>query len=190
MPITAAIFAGGQSRRMGQDKAMLEIDGLRLLERVVVAALAAVLPVLVVGRARPIDWVLEKVAFAEDDWPGCGPLGGLHTALSVVKAPVLAVACDMPCLTADALRWLAGQAAERVGEHGLVVINAGRWEPLFSCYTPACLTLLEAQLSEGRLSLHSLIEAGEFGQVEAPDWLTMQLLNVNTPEDLQRLSQR
>ena len=190
MPITAVIFAGGQSRRMGQDKARLEIGGMPLLERIAACALSAGLPVLVVGRSRPGDWDLENVAFAEDDRPGCGPLGGLHTALSRISAPVLAIACDMPRLTGESLCWLAAQAdAESIGLHGLVVVNSGRWEPLFSVYTPACLPLIASQIAGHRLSLHGLIEAGDFGTALAPDWLAAQLINVNTPEELRGLSQ-
>ncbi len=71
--------------------------------------------------------------------------------------------------------------------HGLVVVNDGRWEPLFSFYTSACLPLIESRLAAGRLSLHGLIEAGDFAVVEAPGWVAAQLVNVNTPEDLARL---
>ncbi len=188
MPITAVIFAGGQSRRMGQDKARLEIDGLPLLERIAACALSAGLPVLIVGRPRPSEWTLENTAFTEDDRPGCGPLGGLCTALSVTNAPLLAVACDMPRLTGESFRWLAAQAiSENMGPHGLVVASSGRWEPLFSVYTPACLPLIASQMAGRRLALHGLIEAGDFGTALAPDWLAAQLVNVNTPQEWQEL---
>jgi len=171
---------------MGTDKARLAVDGRTLLERIAEAALSVGLPTLVIGRARPADWPLVAVAFAEDALPGRGPLGGLHTALTLTNGPILALACDMPRLSSDALRWLASEASsDAAGEHGLIVVNAGRWEPLFSCYTLACLPLIETRLSENLLSLHGLIKAGDFGQVVAPDWLAAQLLNVNTPEDLQ-----
>ena len=184
LSLTAVILAGGQSRRMGTDKARLEINGLPLLERVAAAALSAGLPLLVIGRVRPTDWSFASAVFAEDALPGHGPLGGLHTALTLANGPVLALACDLPRLSAEAVRWLASQASERIGEHGLVTINTRRWEPLFSCYAPACLPLIETRLAEGRLSLHGLIESGDFSTAEAPDWLGPQLLNLNTPEDL------
>ena len=70
-------------------------------------------------------------------------------------------------------------------EHGLVVVNNGKWEPLFSIYRRACLPLIEARLAEGRRSLHGLIEAGQFAFLDAPDWVAAQLVNVNTPEQWQ-----
>lgn len=125
--------------------------------------------------------------FAEDVTPGLGPLGGLQTALRQANTPIIAVACDMPRLTLTALCWLSEQAAERDGSHGLAVQNNGQWEPLFSVYTPSCLPLIESRLTAGRLSLHGLIEAGDFSRVDAPDWIAPRLVNVNTPEDLAHL---
>lgn len=181
--MTVAILAGGQSRRMGTDKARLEVDGTPLLERLARAALAANFPLLIVGRIRPDGWPLDGVAFAPDIGPGRGPLGGVQTALRVTQASVLALACDLPLLTGDALLWLAGRSAERSGPHGLAVRNQGQWEPLFSVYTPLCLPLIEDRLAAGRLSLHGLFEAGDFGAVDAPDWIAAQLVNANTPEE-------
>jgi molybdopterin-guanine dinucleotide biosynthesis protein A len=187
--ITVAIFAGGQSRRMGTDKAALEVEGRTLLARTAEVALAANLPVLVVGRAQPAGWPFQTVVFAEDTQPGLGPLGGLATALGQSETTaVLALACDLPLLTPDAVRWLGTQTGKG-NEHGLIVVNAGNWEPLFSVYQPACLPLLEARLAEGKRSLHGLIEAGQFAFRDAPAWAAAQLININTPEQWQALQE-
>lgn len=188
--MTVAILAGGESRRMGTDKAALLFGGVSLLERAARTALSAALPVLIAGRSRPSGWPLADVDFVPDAAPGCGPLGGLQTALRHAARPVLAVACDMPLLTRDALRWLCAQAMAGVGEHGLTIKNDDHWEPLFSVYTPACLPLIESRLAVGRLSLHGLIESGEFARADAPGWVAAQLLNVNTPEDLAQIGER
>lgn len=185
--LTAAILAGGESRRMGTDKTLLEIGGVTLLELAARTAQSSGLTPLVVGRDRPQNWPLAEVLFLPDLLPGRGPLGGLETALRHTGSPVLALACDLPLLTAEALCWLAAQAEEERGEHGLAVLNEGKWEPLFSIYKPSCLPLLETRLTAGRLSLHGLIESGNFSCLEAPDWVRAQLVNVNTPEDLARL---
>ena len=186
--MTVAILAGGESRRMGTDKAALLFGGLSLLERTARTALFAGLTVLVVGRARPDGWQTPKVDFVLDAAPGRGPLGGLEMAMNHAGGPVLAVACDMPLLTSEALVWLRDRAAASTSEHGLVVLNEGQWEPLFSVYAPACLPLIESRLAAGRLSLHGLIEAGEFARADAPGWVAAQLVNINTPEELRRLS--
>lgn len=188
MTTTFAIFAGGQSRRMGTDKAALEVDGIPLLERTAQIALAAGLPALVVGRACPDGWPLDTVEFLEDATPGLGPLGGLQTALGRHPA-ICALACDLPRLTPDAVLWLKAQA-EYGNEHGLIVVNHGQWEPLFSIYCDACLPLIKSRLAEGRRSLHGLIEAGDFAFANAPDWVCAQLVNVNTPEDWKKLEEQ
>ena len=183
MTLTIAILAGGQSRRMGTDKAALPIGGMTLLERTARLALALNLPVLVVGRARPDDWPLPGVSFIEDTEAGLGPLGGLATTLRSARTSVLALACDLPLLTEEALRWLIAQAEAKFGPLGLVTRCGEGQEPLFSVYDPACLPLIEARLAAGRRSLHGLIEAGAFAFADAPGWVSSQLANVNTPEE-------
>ena len=179
---------------MGSDKAGLEIGGMSLLEHTARAALGAGLPVLVAGRTRPADWRLKGTLFADDDQPGLGPLGGLETALRQANGPVLALACDLPLLTSDAVRWLQAQEpraqAEQNSECGVIVVNGGQWEPLFSIYRPACLPLIASRLAEGRRSLHGLIEAGRFAFVPAPDWVGETLVNVNTKEEWQQIHRK
>ena len=183
MTLTIAVLAGGQSRRMGTDKAALEIRGMTLLERTARLALTVDLPVLIVGRACPELWPLPEVTFIEDAEPGLGPLGGLAAALNYTQTSVLALACDLPLLTEDALRWLIAQAGAQFGPSGLVTVNGGQKEPLFAVYDLTCLPLIEARLAAGRRSLHGVIEAGTFAVAEAPEWVSVQLANVNTPEE-------
>jgi molybdopterin-guanine dinucleotide biosynthesis protein A len=188
--MTIAVLAGGQSRRMGRDKAQLRIDGVSLLERMVHAAREATPAVLVVGRARPPDWAGDDVPFVPDAVPGIGPLGGLATALrhqpeGAPSDAVLLVACDMPKLTAGALRWLLDAASGHRLQHGLVVRNGERIETLFGIYTWACLPLIERQIASGRRSLQALIEAGQFVRIAAPPEIAAALVNVNTPEEFE-----
>jgi molybdopterin-guanine dinucleotide biosynthesis protein A len=168
---------------MGTDKAALSIGGMTLLERTARLALAVNLPVLVIGRAQPDGWPLPEVTFVEDAVPELGPAGGLATALRHAQTSVLAVACDLPLLTEDALRWLMAQARSQFEPSGLVTVNNGQREPLFAVYDLTCLPLIEAQLAKGRRSMKELIEAGEFVLDPAPEWVSVQLANVNTPEE-------
>lgn len=197
--VTVAILAGGASRRMGRDKAGIEIDGLPLLERTARLARAVSSSVLIVGRTRPADWPLPNVSFVEDEWPGEGPLGGLAAALRRLEAPplfgasgadrpygVLLLACDQPALTPEALTWLreAAQECSQALVDGLVTVNGGQREPLFSVYTPHCLPRIEAHVTHGRRSLKALIDAGNFQFADLPPTLIPALVNVNTPDDL------
>lgn len=216
-PITIAILAGGASRRMGRDKAALVLDGRTLLQRAIDTALSVSPRVLVVGGANGSAAFGEEVSvsattkrgdgphFLADTLAGQGPLGGLATALGRAASPVLLLACDMPLLTAGALAWLvheathptvvdAGALAGAIGPDdgldGTVTRWQGRLEPLFAVYGPACLPMAEAQLAAGVRAMHRFVAGGRFRMVEAPAWVGGQLVNVNTPEEWERLQGR
>lgn len=200
MKIAAAVLAGGQSRRMGRDKA--EIPSLgnsekTLLHQTVILTQTVFSPVYVVGRLQPENWDDEaeqsdRTLFLPDLAPGLGPAGGLATVLnhlasegvSEEAAAVALLACDLPLLTAASLLWLRTAADQGMGRHGLVVRNAEQTETLFAVYTRDCLPLVTNQLAKGRRSLQKLIEAGDFCVVEAPPDVAQTLMNVNTADDL------
>ena len=183
MTLTIAILAGGESRRMGTDKASLEIGGMTLLERAARLALAVNSSVIVVGRVCPNDWPLPEVLFLSDTEAGLGPVGGLATALQHAQTSVLALACDLPLLTPEAVQWLIAQAGMQFAPSGLVSLNSGQQEPLFSVYDLTCLPLIEARLTAGQHSLRGVVKAGSFAFADAPDWVAAQLVNANTPEE-------
>lgn len=181
----AAILAGGQSRRMGQDKARLCIAGEPLLERTARLAAQAGLAVVVVGRDCPADWCGDPgVRFVPDERPGLGPMGGVHAALRAAAAPVVVLPCDLPHLNEASVRYLAAAAQDRPPRLGLVLRHEGGLEPLFSVYTPACLELLERRMAAGRLSLQAMAQQEGLDLLPAPAWLLPCLRNANTPDDL------
>lgn len=188
MQTAIAILAGGQSRRMGWDKAGIMVGGEALLARTARLAREVCTTVSVVGRAAPPDWPLPSVPFLPDAAPAQGPLGGLATALECEGRTVLLVACDLPLLTAEALNWLlrAGQEHAPLAD-GLVTLNGMQREPLFSLYTPQCRALAQRQLGSGRRSLQALIDAGQFTFADAPPEVQTALRDVDTPEDLRGL---
>lgn len=181
MTATIAILAGGQSKRMGQDKAALIIGGQTLLERTIHTAQAVAGSVLVVGRSLPE--APANIACLADDPPGAGPMGGLRAALRHAEGDVLAVACDMPNMTAGALKWLVAAADQRSLPNGLVVRNGFRLEPLFSVYGQSSLPRLEQCLQKGNFGLRAFIASGQFGQVLLPAEFDAALVNINTPEE-------
>src|SRR5690349_20502843 len=104
------ILAGGQSRRMGTNKALLRLapGGPTLIEQVV-ALTAPLGPALLVTNT-PADYAFLGLPMVPDARPGSGALGGLYSGLQAAPAPYnLAVACDMPFLQPALLRWLADQ---------------------------------------------------------------------------------
>jgi len=105
--ICVGILAGGSSRRMGRDKALLTIEGKEtMLERAVGTALRTGCVVAVSGRDAPDGWANPQVDFIPDRIPCRGPLHGIIRLLERYGLPVLAIGCDMPRLTPEALGWL------------------------------------------------------------------------------------
>jgi molybdenum cofactor guanylyltransferase len=195
------VLAGGASRRLGQDKALLCIGaGPTLLERTVATVHAAglrevVLSVSTVERGRILRDAVPAVAglrLVVDAEPGRGPLGALHAALSAVSHHhVLLVACDMPRLHVAALRALL----EEPRDADVVVPRvAGRAQPLAALYGPACLPLTAQLLAQGLLAMRDLLAAPSLrvrfldeGCLARAGVPAAAFDNVNTPADLEAL---
>jgi molybdopterin-guanine dinucleotide biosynthesis protein A len=175
---SGAILAGGQSTRFGgRDKSALLLDGRAILDHQIAALAPVVDEVLIVGGPR---------ATIHDIVPGCGPLGGLHAALTAAHGgAVLIVACDMPYLSTPFLTYLLSFATEA----DIVVPCSERgYHPLCAVYTRACLEPVAARLADRRLKMRELVDSlrtrvvpvDEIRQFGDPDRL---LANVNTPAD-------
>jgi molybdopterin-guanine dinucleotide biosynthesis protein A len=195
------VLAGGASRRMGQDKALLRLGaGPTLLEQTVATVQAAglrevVLSVSTVERGRALRDAVPAVAGLRlilDTGPGRGPLGALHTALSAFPHQhVLLVACDMPHLHVAALRALLEDPRDA---DAVVPRVAGRDQPLAALYGPACLPLAAWLLEQGRLAMRDLLAAPGL-RVRVLDEACLARAgvpaaafdNLNTPADLEAL---
>ncbi|HFD40695.1 MAG TPA: molybdenum cofactor guanylyltransferase, partial [Anaerolineae bacterium] len=111
--ISGIVLAGGQSRRLGRDKALLEIEGRPLLARTV-HTLAALSDDLIVVTNAPERYAPLglPVRFVADEKPGIGSLMGLYSGLKAAHHPyALVVACDMPFLNPALLRYLLSLTA-------------------------------------------------------------------------------
>lgn len=189
MPISAAVMAGGQSRRMGQDKSLLEVEGQPLIERVL-GRLAQVSDDLLVVTNEPekYSWLEGRVRFVPDaTGPGKGPLAGIAGAVAAARRPaVLVVATDMPFLSVPLLHYLATLAT--TADVVVPLIEPGRPETLHAVYSRACLGPIERQLAAGRYKITAFfsdVRVREVGVEELrrfdPD--LRSFVNINTPEE-------
>ena len=184
--IHVAVLAGGQSRRMGRDKALLPLGGQTLIERVLTAAHPLGYPRLIVG--DPTAYTHLKLPVLPDRRPKLGPLGGLYTALSTTAAPVLLLACDLPFLTPDFLRYLVSQR----GPHQVVVPHtATGLQPLCALYEPSCLAAVEAAIQADQLGMRDLLNNLNLNLVREKDWRPydehgLLFANLNAPEEYER----
>jgi molybdopterin-guanine dinucleotide biosynthesis protein A len=171
------ILAGGASRRMGQDKALLEGSGgplLGRLSRIVAAAAGGCTVVAPAGRYEGLG-----VPVLSDLWPGEGPLGGILTVLENTSALWnLIVAVDMPLLDAEFLARLLAEA--RQGREALVPAHPdGSLEPLCAVYPSTAITGIRHFFAGGGRRVKDALCEIEYRTTPAPAGL---LLNVNTPE--------
>src|SRR5262245_36649817 len=140
MNFSAVILAGGRSRRMGRDKAWLEVEGQPLLVRQV-RIVRALNPaeIFISGRAGENYSALNCPVLLDRE-PGFGPLGGIERALQTAGSPlVLVLAVDLPYMTTDFLRKLCGECE---GDIGAVPQLNGQFEPLAAIYPKRCHALI------------------------------------------------
>lgn len=184
--LTIVIQAGGRSRRMGQDKALLPLEGQPLIQRLAQRMLALRAPLFVLAR-QTTDYAFLKVPVYTDTQPGLGPLGGFLTAFQLARTPFVAMlACDMPFASPSLLlnEW---QTLRRTSFHALVP-DDGQPQPFHAVYSvEACQPSLQASLARDERKL-----LGWLGQLQlcpfpcAPD---PAFTNLNTPDDLRKIEQ-
>jgi len=106
------ILAGGKSQRMGQDKSLMVLGGRTLIQRVV-DALAPLCDDIIVVTNSPDAYAHLNLAMVRDVFPDAGSLGGLYSGLSAVaREPAIAVACDMPFLNTELLRYQVSMSSD------------------------------------------------------------------------------
>ena len=155
MTLAALLLAGGESRRMGRDKATIKLRGQALWERQL-ELLRAVSPekIFVSARSAP-SWLPSTVELLVDDVPSRGPLSGLTRGLAAMRAThLLVLAVDMPFMTAGELGSLWERASEGCG---VVPTIAERAEPLAAIYPAEAATDFQAALSDSVFSLQPLV---------------------------------
>ncbi len=186
--IDGIVLAGGRSRRLGFDKALLTFDGRPLL-RIVVERLAAITDDIIVAgdhtdRYRHLSL---PVRFLPDPAPDRGPLAGLQAGLSAIKNNfALVVACDMPFLNPGLLAHMASLPRRY---QALAPRADGRWHPLHAMYARSCLPVIEELLAEGGDSLEELLSHLNVqplmeDELQRHDPEGLSLFNLNRPADL------
>ncbi|HLK22204.1 MAG TPA: molybdenum cofactor guanylyltransferase [Bryobacteraceae bacterium] len=177
MPQSGFVLAGGASTRMGRDKALLPFHGSTLVQHMAQTVEDAVGSVALIG--DPARYARLGYPVYPDKFAGCGPLGGIYTALSVSPNDWnLILACDMPGVTADLLRRLTEIALESNAACVATAGLAGDPEPLCAAYHRSCLPVLERAIEGKRFKMKDLVKELGSRIVPAP---TSALANVNTP---------
>lgn len=182
---TALILAGGDSSRMGQDKAALILEGKTLLESVT-ATMQSVFPKVIVSvRQERAGLNLPQV---RDELVASGPLAGLAAGMKSAATPWLfAVACDMPFITPAVIESLAGQRADC---QAVVPMVHGYPQPLAAFYATSCLDIVKSILNgSGNHSLRELLGKLQVRYVSEEHMLVVDpqlrsFFDLDTPQDV------
>jgi molybdopterin-guanine dinucleotide biosynthesis protein A len=184
--LSAVLLAGGESRRMGRDKATMELDGEPMWQRQF-RILRALKPerIFVSARTAP-PWLPNDVELLLDDPPSRGPLSGLTKALAASRTThVMTLAVDMPFMTAEELRRLCRLADE---DCGVVPEIAKRAEPLAAIYPQKVLLDFAAALRGSDFSMQTLVRklaaTAKVRLLPIGDESVHLYENVNEPSDL------
>ncbi len=191
-PISVIVLAGGASRRMGVNKALLPISPRETLVSRVVANLRVLTQDIVLVSNTPDLYRDLPVRHTSDQFTGAGPLAGLHAGLRAVDNRwAFVVACDMPLVDHRLVRYMLlltqgyAAVAPRIEE---------AIEPLHALYSQECLPAIEARLSAGQRRMISFYPDVRVRYVEAREIAIFDregrsFANANTPEDWDRLKE-
>ena len=182
----AIVLAGGAARRLGGvDKALVDVGGTTMLDRVLAAAAPNVDELVVVGPQRPTE--VPSVRFTLEDLPGGGPVPAVITGLALVPEAdaVVVLAVDLPLLVPGHVATLLAGLADGDADAVAAADHRGQPNPLLAAYRVDSLRAAASELGlgepAGRLlpEATAVVDLGEAGT-----------LNVNQPEELERARRR
>lgn len=186
--LTVCIQAGGQSSRMGEDKALKPFLGRPLIQRVI-ERLSPIADEVIVTTNRPDDYSFLNLRLIADLKPDRGALGGLYTAIASATHPTVAVvACDMPFASPMLFETMSRLLVEKDADVVIIKSEHG-YEPLHAVYRrDACLPAIESAIDADlwkviawfpQVKVHELSQ----DEVKAYDPQGLAFWNVNTPEE-------
>ena len=184
--VAAFILAGGASERMGEDKALLELEGVPMVMRAARLAEPYVASAAIVAPSERYKQLGLRVL--PDRWPGAGPLGGIATALASTRAEWnLILGCDLPYLTPEWVAWLIARAL-RSPARAVVPESQGGLEPLAAMYHQNCGAVFAAAVERGVRRVTEGLSEIVFERVSMSDWRELDptgklFENMNTPDD-------
>ena len=186
--VTVFVLAGGQSTRMGRDKALLRLGGQTLLERALALAHRIAPRVAVLGSREKYAGAGERII--EDEFPGCGPLAGIHAALGASETDLnLILSVDMPFVPLKFVTYLLERARSRPTVHVTVPRVGGIVQGTCIACRRSFRVMCENQLKLGLCKVEDAIRLAspeyiEEEEIRARGIRSDVFRNLNTPEDL------
>lgn len=187
--ITGAILVGGKSRRMGSDKALLQMQGRPLFAEVLELFTARFGQVVLAGD-RAERFSAYRISVMADRYPGSS-LGGIHGALSAATTGQVFIApCDLPFPSPQLLDRICSLAGRY---DAIVPVSNQGIEPLYALYARSCLQPAQQLLEQGCFRIIDLLDRVQTHYIQIAEQTDLtdpdrSFLNINTPLDFERLS--
>ncbi len=183
MQITGIILSGGQSTRMGTDKALIKIGGETLLERAVKLCQPVCSQILISSNSENHNIVgTTRIA---DEFPGCGPMSGIYSCLKkAVNGWSFVISVDSTFVPSEFISFLLTQTENA---EAVVPFHENGKEPLIALYNSSTMPHFRNQLETGQFKMHFLLERVNTRFVDVSEWRKRQLYlfhNLNFPDDL------
>ena len=190
MKLSVAIIAGGKSVRMGRDKAFVKLAGKPLIQHVIERSrdLGQTETILIAN--QPERYRHLGLPVFSDVCPNKGSLGGIYTALTYAQSPhTLVIACDMPFIKPELLRFMIAQISDDID---IVAPRVGGYpQGLHAIYSQSCRQPIRKQLEANRLKVIRFYDRMRVRYLDEADYEPYDVdgrsfVNLNTPEELRQ----
>lgn len=186
--ITGIVLAGGQSRRMGFNKAEAEMNGESMLIRMIHKMKAVTSTILVSSGA--VTYTNISLPQIPDEFPQCGPLGGIYSVLKTTNTSLnLIVSCDIPLVSVSLLKYVLKRAVESDSLITIPIDHDGHLQTMCAVYRKGILPFLKQQIDARELKMKRLLDlvSVEYIKItrEHPLYNEHAFLNVNSPNNLE-----
>jgi molybdopterin-guanine dinucleotide biosynthesis protein A len=190
--ITGIILSGGQSLRMGENKAFIKIDGIPIINRIHSVFKKLFQEVIIVTNQKELFSNFDAKIYV-DIIPDCGVLAGLYTGLFFSSFPYsFCVACDMPYLKESVIEFLIGGLNDF---DAIVPKTVDGLQPLHAVYSKKCLPAIRNTIQDGKSKILDFYPMVKIKLVEEQEFHFLDpgmesFINVNTPEQLRLVQER
>ncbi|MCY1720339.1 molybdenum cofactor guanylyltransferase [Prolixibacteraceae bacterium Z1-6] len=183
MQTTAIILAGGKSKRMGTDKALLKVGGTALLEKSVALCKTVCNHIIISSNNTEHD--KYGYPLVADEIENCGPMGGIYSSLKKSETEWnFIISVDSAYVEPEFVSFLFSQAGDF---DAIVPFSSNGREPLIALYNKQSLPVIEENLNTGNFRVNNLLNAINTKWIDAESWIEKYpklFYNLNRPEDL------
>lgn len=181
--ISGLVLAGGKSSRMKSDKSTLEYHGIAH-EVYTAKLLNKFCHKTYISKSSGASETNSSFEIIPDNYPDIGPIGGIHSAMSHIKGPILVLPCDLPFINDQLITTLIENRNQESDASCYINMQTKHIEPLIAIYEYSIAPKIQAAIDLKEFSLHKLLNKLELHTINLPDDRTV--FNANDDSDYKR----